>query len=171
VQSLELAACSIFPRKEPPCPHDRLPHRLRPQQADGAHSVEGDSLVSRRAKSPARHGRFPSQNLTAGGWLPHHEETVPRRGPRRASRTDPSNATDQSRVRPRGRTASARSRSVPARPRLRALHCSVSFFSIQRFVILLFVGPSAEVATGGAISRRRRASPAAKGKAPAKVRF
>jgi hypothetical protein len=36
---------------------------------------------------------------------------------------------------------------------------------------LFLLGPIAEVVTGGASSRHRRASPAAKGKARAKVRF
>jgi hypothetical protein len=67
--------------------------------------------------------------------------------------------------------ASAREAAVPPPiasrylPTLALLHYLVSFFKIQRFVILLFVRPNAEVVTGRVSSHRWRASPSMKGKA------
>jgi hypothetical protein len=145
----------------------------RPQHAEPTASRVAREIPS--PPFPKPNGRRPPPPPSP----PQPKETVPRTGPRRAARTDPSNASDQGRVRPRGSgSAPAHCRSVPPSGSLLSPQrplCSALFFlpfQVQIFVLLLFLlGPSAEVVTGGASSRRWRASRAAKGKAPAKVRF
>jgi hypothetical protein len=76
---------------------------------------------------------------------------------------------------PRTIAASAHEAAVPPPiagqylPALALLHCLASFVTIQRFVILLLIGPSMEVATGRVSSHHQRALPSVKGNGPTKA--